>query len=170
MLFKLPFALNRELDFPRGNSPLLREPMRQDGSDSAVKKVEHPIVDALKAYPKLIDPVSQIIGFWPAELVPKLLEALKAKPALILRPRRKPLEPLKERHGAVIVLVEYYPGSGQPSSTIVLKRENKVKRPVTRLLLRLRSLERPWGAIRMETNLCTGGAVDASAKILRKLG
>jgi len=41
-----------------------------------VKKVEHPRVNALEAYPKLINAIAQIIGLRSAQFVSELFEAL----------------------------------------------------------------------------------------------
>jgi hypothetical protein len=127
ILFECPFAPNGQINFARGHSLFFGDPMRQHRRDSSVKKVEHPIVNPLEAYTELINTIAQIIGFRSTELVSEFSETLNLHSALILRSGRDGIEPLEQRHRAIILLVEDNCCPGQPSSFIVLNFENKVK-------------------------------------------
>jgi hypothetical protein len=127
ILFESPFAPNGQVNFARGHSLFLGDPMRKHRRDGSVKKVEHPIMNPLEAYTELINTIAQIIGFRSTELVSEFSETLNLHSALILRSGWDAIEPLEQRHRAIIFLVENHCCPGQPSSCIVLNFENKVK-------------------------------------------
>jgi hypothetical protein len=101
--------------------------MRKHRRDRSVKKIEHPIMNPLEAYTELINTIAQIIGFRSTELGSEFLETLNLRSALILGSGRDGIEPLEQRHRAIIFLVENHCCPGHPSSCIILNFENKVK-------------------------------------------
>jgi hypothetical protein len=92
-----------------------------------VKKVEHPIVNALEAYPKLINAIAQIIGLRPAQFVSDLFEALNLQSALILSPGWESIKPLQQWYRRIGFPVEDDLCPWRCFSFIVLNFENKVK-------------------------------------------
>jgi hypothetical protein len=72
VLDKLSFPLDSPLDFLRWHNSLFDYPMRYDSGGVAVKKVQHPVVDALEADTQLIDLIPQIVSFIGEVRVPAL--------------------------------------------------------------------------------------------------
>ena len=84
-------------------------------------------MNALKAYPKLINAIAQIIGLRSAQFVSELFEALNLESALILSPGWESIKPLKQWYGRIVFPVEDDLCPWQYFPFIVLIFENKVK-------------------------------------------
>ncbi len=90
-------SLNRAINLPRGNRTLLHDSMGHDSRYRAVKKIEHPVMDALQADAEFVDSISQQIRLRPPQLMPQFAEPFQPKEALRLRLDRKSIEPFQER-------------------------------------------------------------------------
>jgi hypothetical protein len=59
-----------------------------------VKEIQDPIVDALKAGAKFVDPVSEIIRLGPAKFMSDLSKALNSHAAFVLSFDRETIQPV----------------------------------------------------------------------------
>jgi len=76
---------------------LLCDAVRNDDRSSAVKEVQHPVMDTLIAGSQLIDPTAEIISFRAPELVAQIFQSLQACQALLLGSFWQTVKPLDQR-------------------------------------------------------------------------
>jgi len=75
-----------------------------------VKEIEHSVVLATEAHTEFVNPITEVVGLGPAQLVAEHREPADAKEALLTDFLRNQIEPLQQRHGSVSFTVKYDTG------------------------------------------------------------
>lgn len=92
-----------------------------------MEKAEHSQVHVLVLRPQFVDVISQIVGFRAPQLMSELSETLQANAALLSSLLSELVEPLQERHGAVVLLIGDQIDSRHSDLQNVSKIVNKVE-------------------------------------------
>jgi hypothetical protein len=85
VLFKLSFSFEGFLNFLWRHRCLFNETVREDSSSSAMKEIQHSIIHMLQSDPKLINAITQKVGFRPPEFVAQFLKPLNPDRAFVER-------------------------------------------------------------------------------------
>ena len=70
---ELAFSFQGKVNFLRRHNPLFNDAVRNYDRLATSEKVEHPVIDSLKAHPKFVNAVPQEISLWSPQFVTKLL-------------------------------------------------------------------------------------------------
>ena len=98
---------NGPVNFLGRNFPLLDEAVGHDHEVASMKKVEHPVIEALQANPKLLDAVPKQVCFRAPQFVAQFPQSLQSEIAFILCLRRQLAEPVQKRARTVVLTVEH---------------------------------------------------------------
>jgi len=154
ILFEFPFPLDRPIDLDRRQLALLRQAGRQDADLAAMEEVQDPVVHTTGFRSQLIDPVAQVIGQRPPQLVPEFREALDGRYALGIHLLVAPAKDVDGLHPlnmgrlllgeplhvpatplGIMALLAEYDVELRGKNAVVIGRSEIVGKPVAMLLL-----------------------------------
>lgn len=102
-----PFALYRPFDLFRRHGTFLDDAVGENRRDVAVKEVKYPVIDSFEADPQFVNLVPQKVGFGAAQFMAEFTQPLDFHQTFGDSLRWQRLQPVEDRHGAVVVFVKY---------------------------------------------------------------
>jgi len=80
--FKPFLALNRAVDFTRGNGALFYDSVSHNRRHRTVEEIEDPVMDALQTRAKLVDPIPQQVRLRSPQFMPQFAQPFHSQKAL----------------------------------------------------------------------------------------
>src|SRR5450759_293777 len=105
-------------DFTGWYTLLLHNAMRDNDGGSAVKEVEHSIVNPLAACPQFVNAIAEVVCFRSSQIVTYRLQTLKTNLAFPLCLRRKLVQPADQRH-LVLIFLEVEDLNGRQAASLM---------------------------------------------------
>jgi hypothetical protein len=103
---ELPLPSNGAIDFDGRDFAFLPEPMRNHDRLSAVKEVEHPVLDPSGTGPKLVNAIPEIIRLRSSQFMSQRLQALKPRQTFQARAPGQAIQPFQQRDVSGFILKE----------------------------------------------------------------